>query len=56
MIEVTSFLMESETFLLLFANVCQVGGSLGLIARDFADDIILQEPSMMLLPADVIGS
>lgn len=56
LIEATSFLMESDTFLLWLANVCQVGGSFGLRARDLAERIILQEPSMMLLPADVIGS
>lgn len=48
--------MESETFLLWLAKVCQVGGSFGLRASDLAERIILQEPSMMLLPADVMGS
>jgi len=36
-IEETSFLIESETALLLFAKACQVGGSLGLTANDLAE-------------------
>jgi len=32
----TSFLMESETALLLFDRVSHIGGSCGFIARDLA--------------------
>lgn len=48
--------MESETCLLCDANDCHVGGSLGFTASDLAEEIILQDPSIMALPADVIGS
>ena len=33
----TSFLMESDTALLLLAKACHVGGSFGLMANDFAE-------------------
>uniref|UniRef100_A0A6B0V5L9 Uncharacterized protein n=1 Tax=Ixodes ricinus TaxID=34613 RepID=A0A6B0V5L9_IXORI len=48
--------MPSETSLLWLARLCQAGGSLGFRARDLADRIRLQDPSMMVRPADVMGS
>ncbi len=53
--EETSFLIASETALLLLAKACQVGGSLGLIASDLAEWIMEQEPSMMNDPDSRIG-
>ncbi|CAN7984568.1 unnamed protein product, partial [Ixodes hexagonus] len=52
----TSFLMPSETSLLWLARLCQDGGSLGFRASDLADRIRLHDPSMMVRPADVMGS
>ncbi|CAN7950757.1 unnamed protein product [Ixodes pacificus] len=54
--EETSLLMPSETSLLWLARLCQAGGSLGFRARDLADRIRLHDPSMMVRPADVMGS
>lgn len=56
LIDVTSFLMESDTLLLWLANSCQVGGSRGLTAKDFAARTMAQEPSMMARPDETIGS
>ena len=56
LIDVTSFLMESDTLLLWLANSCQVGGSLGLTAKDLAARTMAQDPSMMARPDDRIGS
>ena len=51
----TNFLMASETDLLLFANDCQVGGSLGLTASDLALWIMEQDPSTMKCPDCKMG-
>ena len=55
-IDVTSFLIESDTLLLWLASSCQVGGSRGLTARDLAALTMEQDPSMMARPDERIGS
>ena len=47
--------MASETDLLLFAKDCQVGGSLGLTAKDLALWIMEQDPSTMKCPDSRMG-
>lgn len=56
LIEETSILMESETDLLWLASNCQVGGSLGLTAKDLAVSTMEQDPSIIACPEEVMGS
>merc|ERR1719187_2708958 len=53
--EETSFLIESETALLLLARACQVGGSRGLTARLLALWIMAQDPAIICFPESNIG-
>lgn len=48
--------MESDTFRLWLASDCQIGGSFGFTAKDFAAVNMLHDPSIIHLAELVIGS
>lgn len=52
----TSSLMESETVFELLEICCQVGGSFGKTTKLLAALMTVQELSISLLPASIIGS
>lgn len=50
-----SCLIESETFLELAAKFCHVDGSFGIIIKFLVELITVQDVSISLLPASIIG-